>query len=116
MSRLKLDPVRYEIFFNRLDQALNEAQHVVRLLSGSGIVREGGEAMEAFFLPTGEAVDIAAGILMHFMNITRCIKYMIANRYEADDIGIYDGDQFMNKMPAWGDALSGYRSRSAILL
>jgi len=96
MAELKLDPVKYEVFFNRLDQALNEAQNVVRLLSGSSIVREGGEALEAFYLPNGDAVNIAAGILMHFMNITRCIKYMRENNYEADDIGVYDGDQFMN--------------------
>ena len=96
MAEVKLDPVRYEIFFNKLDQALNEAQSVVRLLSGSSIVREGGEALEAFYLLTGESVDIAAGILMHFMNITRCIRYMRENKYEAVDIGIYDGDQFMN--------------------
>lgn len=96
MAEIKLDPVRYEIFFNKLDQALNEAQDVVRVLSGSTIVREAGEALEAFYLPSGEAVDIAAGILMHFLNITRVIKYMKENRYDAPGIGIYDGDQFMN--------------------
>lgn len=96
MTNVRLDPIKYEIFFNKLDQLLNESQQVVRYLSASAIVREGGEAMEAFYLPTGEAVNIAAGILMHFMNVTRAIRYMIANNWDADDIGIYDGDQFIN--------------------
>ncbi len=93
---VRLDPVRYEIFFNKLDQALNESQQVVRYLSGSAIVREAGEAMESFYLPTGEGVDIAAGILMHFMNITRCIHYMADNNYGGEDIGVFEGDQFIN--------------------
>ena len=93
---LRLDPAKYEIFFNKLDQLLNESQQVVRYLSASAIVREAGEAMESFYLPTGEGVDIAAGILMHFMNITRGIRYMNENDYKAEDIGIYEGDQFVN--------------------
>ena len=96
MEKLQLDPIKYEIFFNKLDQAMNESQQVVRYLSASAIVREAGEALEAFYIPTGEAADIACGILMHFMNITRGIRYMIQNRYAADDIGIYEGDQFVN--------------------
>jgi len=96
MAEENLDRIQYEIFFNKLDQLLNESQQVVRYLSASAIVREGGEAMEAFYLPTGEAVDIAAGILMHFMNVTRTIRYMRENNWEAEDIGIYEGDQFIN--------------------
>ena len=91
-----LDPAKYEIFFNKLDQLLNESQQVVRYLSGSAIVREAGEAMEAFYVPSGEGADIAAGILMHFLNITRGIRYMITNGYGAEDIGIFEGDQFIN--------------------
>ncbi len=96
MSNDNLDPVKFEIYFNKLDQLLNESQQVIRYLSASAIVREGGEAMEAFYLPTGEAVDIASGILMHFMNVTRAIRYMRDNHWEAEDIGIYEGDQFIN--------------------
>jgi len=92
----KLDPAKYEIFFNKLDQLLNESQQVVRYLSASAIVREAGEAMESFYLPNGEGVNIAAGILMHFMNITRGIRYMNENDYTAEDIGVYQGDQFVN--------------------
>lgn len=96
MAEVKLDPARLEIFFNKIDQSLNESQEVVRYLSASPIVREAGEALEALYLPDGKAVDIACGILMHFMNVTRGIRYMLANDYAAGDIGIYEGDQFVN--------------------
>ena len=96
MTEVRLDPASTEIFFNKLDQSLNESQQVVRYLSASPIVREAGEALEALYLPDGEAVNIACGILMHFINVTRGIRYMNKNNYSADDIGIYEGDQFVN--------------------
>ncbi len=95
MTEARLDPVRYEIFYNNLDQILNEGKEVIRYLSGSTITRESGEVLEGFYLPEGEAAHVACGILMHVMNVTRCIRYMTENRY-AEDIGIYDGDQFIN--------------------
>lgn len=95
MAETRLDPVRYEIFYNKLDQILNEGKEVIRYLSGSTITREAGEVVQAFYLPTGHAVHIACGILMHILNVTRVIRYMIANRY-AEDIGFYEGDQFIN--------------------
>jgi acetophenone carboxylase len=92
----KADIIKYELFYNKLDAILNEAKEVVRYLSGSVITRESGEVQEAFYLPNGEAAHLACGILMHIMNVTRVIKYMNENRYDAEDIGIYDGDQFIN--------------------
>ncbi len=91
----KLDPIRYEIFYNKLAQILNEGKEVVRYLSGSTITREAGEVLQGFYTPSGEAALIACGILMHTQNITRCVRYMRDNRY-SEDIGIYDGDQFVN--------------------
>jgi len=98
----RLDPIRYEIFYNKLDQIVNEGKEVIRYLSGSTITRESGEVLSAFYLPDGEAVIIACGILMHVMNVTRVIRYMMENRYDASDIGIYDGDQFINNDPYIG--------------
>jgi N-methylhydantoinase B/oxoprolinase/acetone carboxylase alpha subunit len=98
----RLDPIRYEIFYNKLDQIVNEGKEVIRYLSGSTITRESGEVLSAFYLPSGEAVIIACGILMHVMNVTRVIKYMKDNRYDASDIGIYDGDHFINNDPYIG--------------
>lgn len=92
----KLDPIKYEIFYNRLYQAMEEGKEVLRYLSGSTIARESGEVMQAFYLPTGEAASIACGILMHIMNITRVIKYMESNEYQAEGIGVYEGDHFIN--------------------
>ena len=95
--KIQLDPARYEIFYNKLDSILQEGKEIIRLLSASTIVREAGECLSAIYLPdTGEAADIATGILMHFLNVTRVIKYMQRNHYEGPDIGIYDGDQFVN--------------------
>ena len=96
MSGADLDPIAYEIFFNKLDQILNEGKEVIRYLSGSVITRETGEVLEAFYLPNGQAANIACGILMHFMNVTRVVKYMEENRYEAAGIGIFEGDHFIN--------------------
>lgn len=92
----ELDPVQYEIFYQRLDKMLNEAKEVVRYLSAGMITREAGEVQEAFYLPNGEAALIAAGILMHIMNVTRVIRYMTEENYDSEDIGINEGDQFIN--------------------
>lgn len=93
---LKADIAKYELFYNKLDALLNEAKEVVRYLSGSVITRESGEVQAAFYLPNGDASHIACGILMHIMNVTRVIKYMKEHNYDAEGIGIYDGDQFIN--------------------
>ncbi len=95
-AKKELDPVKYEVFYNRIKQIMEEGKEVLRYLSGSTIAREAGEVMQAFYLPTGEAVVIACGILMHIMNVTRVIKYMNSNEYEKEGVGIYDGDQFIN--------------------
>ena len=93
---VELNPVKYEVFYQRLDKLLNEGKEVLRYLSGSVITREAGEVQEAFYLPTGGAAHIAAGILMHIMNVTRVIRYMNTSDYRNEDIGIYEGDQFIN--------------------
>jgi N-methylhydantoinase B len=35
-------------------------------------------------------------ICMHIMNVTRVIRYMNLSNYHAKDIGIYEGDEFIN--------------------
>jgi N-methylhydantoinase B/oxoprolinase/acetone carboxylase alpha subunit/acetone carboxylase gamma subunit len=93
---MALDPVRYEIFYQKLEMIINEGKEVVRYLSTGVITREAGEIQEAIYLPNGEAALISSGILMHIMNVTRVISYMNTNKYDADDIGIYEDDQFIN--------------------
>ncbi len=92
----ELDLVQYEIFYNRMKQIMEEGKEVLRYLSGSTIAREAGEAMQAFYLPTGEASMIACGILMHIMNVTRVIHYMKETQYESAGIGLFEGDEFIN--------------------
>lgn len=92
----RLDPIKYEVFYNRLRQVMEEGKEVLRYLSGSTIAREAGEVLEAFYLPTGEAVMIACGLLMHVMNATRVIRYMNASEYAKTGVGIYEGDHFIN--------------------
>jgi N-methylhydantoinase B/oxoprolinase/acetone carboxylase alpha subunit len=93
---MALDPVRYEIFYQKLEMIVNEGKEVVRYLSTGIITREAGEIQEAIYLPNGEAALISSGILMHIMNVTRVINYMRTNKYDAEDIGIYEDDQFIN--------------------
>lgn len=90
----QLDPVKYEVLYHRLEQEMYEAQQIVRHLSASTIVREAGEVAEVICIKEGTACIISAGLLVHVASVTRNIKYMIANRY-ADDIGFYEGDQFI---------------------
>lgn len=94
MSTAKLDPVKYEILYNRLEQEMFEAKEVVRHLSASTIVREAGEVAEVICVQDGTACLISAGLLVHVASVTRNIKFMVADKY-GDDIGISDGDQFI---------------------
>jgi N-methylhydantoinase B/oxoprolinase/acetone carboxylase alpha subunit len=93
---VELDKVKYEVFYEKLDKAINEAKEVIRYLSAGMITREAGEVQEAFYLPDGQAAHISSGILMHILNVTRVIKYMHDNGYDGEGIGIHEGDQFIN--------------------
>jgi N-methylhydantoinase B len=96
MTKKTLDPVKYELFYNKLAMDLDEAKEVVRYLSGSTITKEAGEVVQAFFNLKGEAVGMACGILIHIGAATRCIHYALNEGYDKPGIGIYDGDMFIN--------------------
>jgi N-methylhydantoinase B/oxoprolinase/acetone carboxylase alpha subunit len=97
----QLDPVKYELVYNKLANILEEGKENLRYLSGSTITREAGEVVMGYYLPSGEAALMATGILIHIMNVTGCIQYMIEKNY-AEDIGIYEGDMFLNNDPYIG--------------
>jgi N-methylhydantoinase B/oxoprolinase/acetone carboxylase alpha subunit len=100
---MNIDPVKYEVFTNRLIEVLNEGKEVIRYLSGSTITREAGEVVQGYYLKNGDAVYISSGILMHIMNVTQAIRYMITERYAEDPgIGIYEGDAFISNDPLIG--------------
>ena len=96
-----LDPVKYELVYNKMANILEEGKENLRYLSGSTITREAGEVVMGYYLPNGEAALMATGILIHIMNVTGCIQYMIENNY-AEDIGIYEGDMFIHNDPFIG--------------
>ena len=43
MEKITLDPVKYELLYQKLEAACNEAKDIVQYLSGSTIAREAGE-------------------------------------------------------------------------
>lgn len=94
MVKTKLDPTKYEILYNRLELEMFESKEVVRHLSASTIVREAGEVAQVICVKDGTACLISAGLLVHVASVTRNIKHMIAEKYD-EDIGFYDGDQFI---------------------
>jgi len=95
MPEATLDPAKYEIFYNRIIRALSEAKESVRRISASVITRDAGEVAEGLYSKDGETVAMATGLIVHCNTISRAIKYMIEDRYE-EDVGFYDGDQFIN--------------------
>ena len=93
-KNVQIDPVKYELFYSRLHEALFDAKEAIKLLSASEIVREAGEAMECVCLPNGESTLMSAGLLLHVASVTHNIRHFIADKYE-EDIGVYEGDQFI---------------------
>src|SRR3972149_8395239 len=93
-ENVQIDPVKYELFYSRLHEALFDAKEAIKLLSASEIVREAGEAMECVCLPNGESTLMSAGLLLHVASVTHNIRHFIADKYE-EDIGVYEGDQFI---------------------
>jgi N-methylhydantoinase B/oxoprolinase/acetone carboxylase alpha subunit len=71
-----------------------EAKEVVRHLSASTIVREAGEVAEVICVKDGTACLLSAGLLVHVASVSRNIRFMIDDKY-GEDIGFYDGDQFI---------------------
>ena len=94
MAEIKIDPVKYELFYSRLEEALFDAKEVIRLLSASEIVREAGEAAQVVCTYDGESALLSAGLLAHVASVTHNIRHMIKENYAAD-VGFYDGDQFI---------------------
>ena len=47
MIESRLDPVKYELFYDKLALLLDESKEIVRYLSGSTITKEAGEVVQA---------------------------------------------------------------------
>lgn len=95
------DPIGYEKLSSRLRGALVGARETARSISGNPIVRETGELCFALYTPEGDSIALSTGIMAHVHTMSEAIKYMIRNDYE--DMGIEDGDIFINNDPIAGD-------------
>ena len=93
---IELDPVKYEVFLQRLRSLLEEGRVSLAMVIGSPAIVEGGEMMTSFYDGDGNAVLTAQGTLFHVLGSSDAILKTI--EWYEDDPGINDGDQFF-----WGD-------------
>lgn len=96
----KLDLVRYEIFRHRLFNILEEGRVVVKMVSGSPVVVEGGETMTCFCTREGRTIAIAAGILLQAVGAKDFVRKAI--ELFQDNPGFTDGDQLFFNDPYIG--------------
>lgn len=97
------DPVRYELLYTKLTQVVFNAHEVARLISASPMTRELGEIIFGLYTPTGDAICLSHGLLVHVHTVSRMIKWMLENDYEAK-VGFQPGDIFFNNDPYIGGA------------
>lgn len=91
----KADPLKFETLHTKLRSFCVSAREMARRISASPGVREVGEMVVAIYTPEGDAVALSNGIMVHVHTMSRFIKWMIREGYEADP-GIHDGDIFAN--------------------
>ncbi|MEX0799969.1 MAG: hydantoinase B/oxoprolinase family protein [Dehalococcoidia bacterium] len=101
LPRKKEDPGAYESVWHILLNICNTAWAVGCKVSSSPIAVEGGDALWALHLPTGEAVATSRGITAHPGLLSLFIRSLIENGYE-DDPGFHQGDIFENNDPHFG--------------
>ena len=89
------DPLLFETLHLKLRTSCVSAREMARRISASPGVREVGEMVVAIYTPEGDAVALSNGIMVHVHTMSRFIKWMIRNDYEADP-GIEPGDIFAN--------------------
>jgi len=95
------DPGKYEAVWHILSNLCNTAWAVGCKVSCSPIAVEGGDALWALNLPTGEAVCISRGITAHPGLLADMIRNFIELGYE-DYPGFKQGDLFENNDPHYG--------------
>jgi len=88
----EVDPVKYEVFFNRLRALLEEGRVAIAMVSGSPAIVEGGECMTSLYDGEGNAILTASGTLFHVTGSADAIWKTI--EWYEDDPGINHGDQF----------------------
>ena len=89
------DPLKFETLHTKLRSFCVSAREMARRISASPGVREVGEMVVAIYTPEGDAIALSNGIMVHVHTMSRFIKWMIEQGYEANP-GIRDGDIFAN--------------------
>jgi len=93
------DPIKYEIFFSRLQSLLISSKEIAKLISASPMVREVGELVFGLYTPEGDSTTLSTGIMCHVHTLSRFIKWIIEHDYETAP-GIRHGDYFANNDPS----------------
>ncbi|MCZ7631396.1 MAG: hydantoinase B/oxoprolinase family protein [Microthrixaceae bacterium] len=101
MKRKEENPGDYEALWHILSNMCNIAWEVGCKVSSSPIAVEGGDALWALHLPTGEAVCISRGITAHPGLLADMIRKFIDLGYEESP-GFAQGDIFENNDPHYG--------------
>ena len=101
LRRKQEDPGTYEATWQILLNICNTAWAVGCRVSSSAIAVEGGDALWALHLPTGEAVCTSRGITAHPGLLSVFIRSLIELGYE-DDPGMHPGDIFENNDAHYG--------------
>lgn len=95
------DPIKYEVFYTKLSQSVNNARNLARQVAASPEMREMGESVLGLYTPEGDAVCLSPGLMVHVRTMSRAIKWMLENDYETE-VGIRPGDIFFNNDPYIG--------------
>jgi len=95
------DPIKFEVFYTKLSQSVNNARELARQVAASPEMREMGESVLGLYTPEGDAICLSPGLMVHVRTMSRAIKWMIENDYERD-VGFNPGDIFFNNDPYIG--------------
>ncbi|MFQ5473371.1 MAG: hydantoinase B/oxoprolinase family protein, partial [Dehalococcoidia bacterium] len=101
LARKKEDPGTYEAVWHIMLNICNTAWAVGCKVSSSAIAVEGGDALWALHLPTGEAIATSRGITAHPGLLSLFVRSLIETDYEVEP-GIKPGDIFENNDPHFG--------------
>jgi N-methylhydantoinase B/oxoprolinase/acetone carboxylase alpha subunit len=101
LRRKQENPGTYEAIWQILQNICNTGWTVGCKVSSSPIATEGGDALWALHLPTGEAVCTSRGITAHPGLLALFVRSLIELGYEEDP-GIALGDVFENNDPHYG--------------
>ena len=101
LHRKESDPGNYEALWHILSSLCNIGWETGCKVSSSPIAVEGGDALWALNLPTGEAVCVSRGITAHVNLLADMVRNFIELGYEEYP-GFNSGDIFENNDPHFG--------------